>query len=70
MGLEHTAGRRRHQGGQVIGKTDRDAAAVVDRPISVKDFMATGTGRSELMASGGRKSPRCQESATLISSSP
>jgi hypothetical protein len=29
------------KGGQVIGKTDRDGAAVVDRPVSVRDFMAT-----------------------------
>lgn len=29
------------KGGRVIGKTDRDAASVVDRPISVRDFMAT-----------------------------
>jgi uncharacterized protein (DUF1501 family) len=28
-------------GGQVIGRTDRDGASVVDRPISVRDFMAT-----------------------------
>jgi len=29
------------KGGQVIGRTDRDGASVVDRPISVMDFMAT-----------------------------
>lgn len=29
------------KGGQVIGKTDRDAAAVVERPISVTDFLGT-----------------------------
>jgi hypothetical protein len=29
------------RGGQVIGKTDRDAAAVVERPISVTDFLGT-----------------------------
>jgi uncharacterized protein (DUF1501 family) len=29
------------RGGQVIGRTDRDAAAVEDRPISVPDFLAT-----------------------------
>jgi uncharacterized protein (DUF1501 family) len=29
------------KGGQVVGKTDREAASVVDRPISVRDFMAT-----------------------------
>jgi len=29
------------KGGQVIGKTDRDGATVVDRPIPVKDFMAS-----------------------------
>jgi hypothetical protein len=29
------------RGGQVIGKTDRDAAAVVERPVSVSDFLAT-----------------------------
>jgi hypothetical protein len=29
------------KGGQVIGKTDRDGAAVVERPISVTDFLAT-----------------------------
>ena len=29
------------KGGQVIGKTDRDGAAVVEWPISVTDFMAT-----------------------------
>jgi hypothetical protein len=28
-------------GGQVIGRTDRDAATVTDRPVSVVDFMAT-----------------------------
>jgi hypothetical protein len=28
-------------GGQVIGKTNRDAAEVVERPISVADFLAT-----------------------------
>jgi len=28
-------------GGQVIGRTDRDGAQVVDRPISVPDFLAT-----------------------------
>ncbi len=29
------------RGGQVIGRTDRQGAAVIDRPISVRDFMAT-----------------------------
>jgi hypothetical protein len=29
------------RGGQVIGRTDRDAAEVVERPISVTDFLAT-----------------------------
>jgi uncharacterized protein (DUF1501 family) len=29
------------KGGQVIGKTDAEGAAVVDRPISAVDFMAT-----------------------------
>jgi hypothetical protein len=29
------------KGGQVVGRTDRDAASVVDRPISVPDFLAT-----------------------------
>ena len=29
------------KGGQVIGRTDRDGAAVVDRPIGVPDFLAT-----------------------------
>lgn len=29
------------RGGQVIGRTDRDAAAVAERPVSVVDFMAT-----------------------------
>ncbi|QOV88283.1 DUF1501 domain-containing protein [Humisphaera borealis] len=29
------------KGGQVIGRTDRDGAAVADRPISVPDFLAT-----------------------------
>lgn len=29
------------RGGQVIGRTDRNAAEVVDRPISVVDFLAT-----------------------------
>jgi hypothetical protein len=29
------------RGGQVIGRTDRDAEEVVDRPISVPDFLAT-----------------------------
>ncbi|MEW6161385.1 MAG: DUF1501 domain-containing protein [Verrucomicrobiota bacterium] len=29
------------RGGQVVGRTDRDGAAVVDRPISVPDFLAT-----------------------------
>jgi hypothetical protein len=29
------------KGGQVIGQTDRDAAAVVERPISVTDFLGT-----------------------------
>jgi hypothetical protein len=29
------------RGGQVVGRTDARGAAVVDRPISVKDFMAT-----------------------------
>jgi hypothetical protein len=29
------------KGGQVVGKTDRDGAAVIDRPISVTDFLAT-----------------------------
>jgi len=29
------------KGGQAVGKTDREAATVVDRPISVRDFMAT-----------------------------
>ncbi|OYW15906.1 MAG: hypothetical protein B7Z55_14590 [Planctomycetales bacterium 12-60-4] len=29
------------RGGQVIGRTDRDAAAVLDRPIRVNDFLAT-----------------------------
>lgn len=29
------------KGGQVVGRTDRDAAAVADRPISVSDFLGT-----------------------------
>ena len=29
------------KGGQVVGRTDRDGAAVVDRPISVTDFLGT-----------------------------
>jgi uncharacterized protein (DUF1501 family) len=29
------------KGGQVIGRTDRDAAVVVERPISVTDFLGT-----------------------------
>jgi arylsulfatase A-like enzyme len=29
------------KGGRVVGKTDRDGAAVVDRPISVPDFLGT-----------------------------
>ena len=29
------------KGGQVVGRTDRDAAAVVDRPVSVTDFLGT-----------------------------
>jgi hypothetical protein len=29
------------KGGQVVGKTDRDGAAVTDRPISVPDFLGT-----------------------------
>jgi hypothetical protein len=29
------------KGGQVVGRTDRDAAAVVDRPIGVTDFLGT-----------------------------
>lgn len=29
------------RGGQVIGRTDRDAAEVLERPISVTDFLAT-----------------------------
>jgi hypothetical protein len=29
------------KGGQVVGATDRDGAAVTERPISVRDFMAT-----------------------------
>jgi uncharacterized protein (DUF1501 family) len=29
------------RGGQVIGRTDRDAAEVVERPILVTDFLAT-----------------------------
>ena len=29
------------RGGQVIGRTDAEAAAVVDRPVTTLDFMAT-----------------------------
>lgn len=29
------------KGGQVVGRTDRDAAAIVERPISVTDFLGT-----------------------------
>ncbi len=29
------------RGGQVVGKTDRDAAAVIERPITTVDFLAT-----------------------------
>jgi uncharacterized protein (DUF1501 family) len=29
------------KGGQVVGRTDKDGAAVVDRPIAVTDFLAT-----------------------------
>ena len=29
------------KGGQVVGKTDKEGAAVVDRPVSALDFMAT-----------------------------
>jgi len=47
-------------GVKVVGKTDREGAAVVDRPISVPDFMATvcralGINHEKsLTASGGR----------------
>ena len=29
------------RGGQVIGRTDADAATVVERPVPILDFMAT-----------------------------
>jgi hypothetical protein len=29
------------KGGQVVGKTDRDGAVVIDRPVSVPDFLGT-----------------------------
>jgi hypothetical protein len=29
------------RGGQTVGRTDRDGATVVERPISVPDFLAT-----------------------------
>jgi uncharacterized protein (DUF1501 family) len=29
------------RGGRVVGRTDREGAAVADRPVSVRDFMAT-----------------------------
>jgi hypothetical protein len=29
------------KGGQAIGKTDANGAEVIDRPISIKDFMAS-----------------------------
>ena len=29
------------RGGQVVGHTDRDAAEVIERPISTVDFLAT-----------------------------
>jgi hypothetical protein len=29
------------KGGQVVGRTDREGAAVADRPVSVRDFMAS-----------------------------
>jgi arylsulfatase A-like enzyme len=29
------------RGGQVVGRTDRDGATVVDRPVGVPDFLAT-----------------------------
>ena len=29
------------KGGQVIGKTDRTASEVVDRPVAIVDFLAT-----------------------------
>jgi arylsulfatase A-like enzyme len=29
------------RGGQVVGRTDRDGATVVERPISVPDFLGT-----------------------------
>jgi uncharacterized protein (DUF1501 family) len=29
------------KGGQAVGKTDRDGSAVVEQPVSVRDFMAT-----------------------------
>ena len=29
------------RGGQVVGATDSDAREVIDRPVSVADFMAT-----------------------------
>jgi hypothetical protein len=29
------------RGGQAVGRTDRDGAEVVDRPISVPDFLGT-----------------------------
>ena len=29
------------KGGQVVGKTDREGATVVERPVNTLDFMAT-----------------------------
>jgi hypothetical protein len=47
------------KGGQVIGRTDREGAAVTDRPISVRDFMATvckalGIDHGKTLTAGGR----------------
>ena len=36
------------RGGQVIGRTDRDAAEVTERPISVTDFLATVCTRLDI----------------------
>jgi hypothetical protein len=53
----HGVGRRRHHGGQVIGKTDKKGAAIEEGPISALGFLATACDILGIDASKQNTSP-------------
>jgi len=57
------------RGGQVIGRTDKDAAEVVDRPISVTDFLATVCTILRIDYKQQRKAPGVERPIPIVDTS-